>query len=146
MIIVSSCSCLCPTHWSQMSSPEWRCSWRSADRRCSNYIWVMRHVNGLPIKKMKHPWIGTYSAGMKTLKKQQLRPKKLISAFLLKTILLPTKVHLYYRFDSSNNRVHIIWFYSYGNVTLHSNKRPLQDFQSGKWWPWALGFMKLLCA
>ena len=27
--------------WSQMSSREWRCSWSSADRRCSNYIWVI---------------------------------------------------------------------------------------------------------
>ena len=24
-----------------MSSREWRCSWSSADRRCSNYIWVI---------------------------------------------------------------------------------------------------------
>ena len=43
MILVSSCSCLCPTHWSQVSSREWRCSWSSADRRCSNYIWVINN-------------------------------------------------------------------------------------------------------
>ena len=24
-------------------SPEWRCSWSSADRRCSNYIWVVNN-------------------------------------------------------------------------------------------------------
>ena len=41
MILVSSCSCLCPIHWSQVLSREWRCSWSSADRRCSNYIWVI---------------------------------------------------------------------------------------------------------
>ena len=40
MFLISSCSCLCPIHWSQMLSWEWRCSWSSADRRCSNYIWV----------------------------------------------------------------------------------------------------------
>ena len=28
-------------HWSQVLSSEWRCSWSSADRRCSNYIWVI---------------------------------------------------------------------------------------------------------
>ena len=28
-------------HLSQMLSREWRCSWSSADRRCSNYIWVI---------------------------------------------------------------------------------------------------------
>ena len=33
--------CLCQIPWSQMSSREWRCSWSSADRRCSNYIWVI---------------------------------------------------------------------------------------------------------
>ena len=38
---ISSCSYLCPIHWSYMLSWEWRCSWSSADRRCSNYIWVI---------------------------------------------------------------------------------------------------------
>ena len=40
MFLVSSCRCLRPIHWSQVLSWEWRCSW-SADRRCSNYIWVI---------------------------------------------------------------------------------------------------------
>ena len=39
----SSCSCLCPIHWSQLLREEWRCSWSSSDRRCSNYIWVMNN-------------------------------------------------------------------------------------------------------
>ena len=30
----------CSLHWSQVLSLEWRCSWSSANRRCSNYIWV----------------------------------------------------------------------------------------------------------
>ena len=30
-------------HWSQVLSWEWRCSWSSADRRCSNYIWVINN-------------------------------------------------------------------------------------------------------
>ena len=41
MFLISFCSCLCPIHWSQVLSQEWRCSWSSADRRCSNYIWVI---------------------------------------------------------------------------------------------------------
>ena len=41
MLLVSSCSCLCPIHWSQVLSREWRYSWSSADRRCTNYIWVI---------------------------------------------------------------------------------------------------------
>ena len=38
MFLASSCSCLCLIHWSQVSSWEWRCSWSSADRRCSSHI------------------------------------------------------------------------------------------------------------
>ena len=33
--------CLCPIHWSQVLRREWRWSWSNADRRCSNYIWVI---------------------------------------------------------------------------------------------------------
>ena len=40
-ILILSCGCLCRISWSQMLSREWRCSWSSADRRCSNYIWVI---------------------------------------------------------------------------------------------------------
>ena len=41
MFLISSCSYFCSIHWSQVLSREWRCSWSSADRRCSNYIWVI---------------------------------------------------------------------------------------------------------
>ena len=41
MFLVFPCSCLCPICWSQVLSWEWRCSWSSADRRCSNYIWMI---------------------------------------------------------------------------------------------------------
>ena len=40
----SYCSCLCRIHWSQVLSREWRCSWSSADRWYSNYIWVINNV------------------------------------------------------------------------------------------------------
>ena len=51
MILVLSCGCLCPIHWNQVLSWEWRCSWSSADRRCCNYIWVINSCiayNGTP--------------------------------------------------------------------------------------------------
>ena len=32
MFLVSSWSCLCPVHWSQVLSREWSCSWNSADK------------------------------------------------------------------------------------------------------------------
>ena len=43
MFLIFSCSCLRSIHWSQVLSWEWRCSWSSADRRCSNYIWVINN-------------------------------------------------------------------------------------------------------
>ena len=44
MFLVSSCSSLRSIYWSQVLSWEWRCSWSSADRRCSNYIWVLNNI------------------------------------------------------------------------------------------------------
>ena len=44
MILVLSCICLGPIYWSQVLSREWRCSWSSANRRCSNYIWVINNL------------------------------------------------------------------------------------------------------
>ena len=41
---VWSCSCLYPIRWSRVLSWEWRCSWSSTDRRCSNYIWVINNL------------------------------------------------------------------------------------------------------
>ena len=36
--------CWCPIHWRQVWNWERRCSWRSsADRWCSNYIWVINN-------------------------------------------------------------------------------------------------------
>ena len=32
MFLVSSWSCLCPVHWSQVLIREWSCSWNSADK------------------------------------------------------------------------------------------------------------------
>ena len=41
---LSSCSYICPIQWSQVLSREWRSCRGSADRRCSNYIWVMDNI------------------------------------------------------------------------------------------------------
>ena len=43
MFPVSSCICLCPIYWSHVLSGKW-CSWSSADRQCSNYIWVTNNL------------------------------------------------------------------------------------------------------
>ena len=48
MFLVSSCSCLSLIHWSQALNWEWRWSWSSANRRGSNYIWMInKQVNCL---------------------------------------------------------------------------------------------------
>ena len=47
MFLVSHCSCLCAIYWSQVWSREWGCSWSSADRRCSNYVWVIDNLIAL---------------------------------------------------------------------------------------------------
>ena len=38
MILASSCCSLCSSHWSQVSSRKWRCSWSSAYRRCFRWM------------------------------------------------------------------------------------------------------------
>ena len=43
MILILSCSCLWPIHWSQVLNREWRCSWSNADRQCSKGIWVINN-------------------------------------------------------------------------------------------------------
>ena len=43
-VLISSWSRLCPILWSQVLSREWRCSWSSADRRCSSYILVINNL------------------------------------------------------------------------------------------------------
>ena len=42
------CSCIRSIHWSHVLNWERICSWNSADRRCSNYIWVINNL--LPTK------------------------------------------------------------------------------------------------
>ena len=57
MLLVSSCSCFCPIHWSQVLSREWR---------CSNYIWVIdnfvaykgaSYIRDLTVLKVEQDWL-----------------------------------------------------------------------------------------
>ena len=52
MILVSSCICLCLIYWSLVLSREWRWSWSSADRRCSNYIWEINYKGATYIRDL----------------------------------------------------------------------------------------------
>ena len=55
IFLVSCCCCLYPIYWKQVLSREWRFSWNSADRRCSNYIWV---INKFIIPSAQRSWRG----------------------------------------------------------------------------------------
>ena len=44
MFLVSACSCLCAIYLSRVLSRDRRCSWSSADRRCSDYIRVINNL------------------------------------------------------------------------------------------------------
>ena len=41
MILVLSCSCLCPIHCSQVLSRGWGCSWSSADLTDQQFYWLL---------------------------------------------------------------------------------------------------------
>ena len=45
MFFILSFSCGFAIYWSQVLSQEWRCSWSSDNRQCSNYIWVMNNLH-----------------------------------------------------------------------------------------------------
>ena len=47
MFVVSSSWCFRPIHWNQVLSREWRCSWSSTDRRCSNCILMIQQLHCL---------------------------------------------------------------------------------------------------
>ena len=56
MFLISSWSCLCSIHWSQVLSQESRCSWSSTDRRCSNYIWMINNFIATMVQLILEVW------------------------------------------------------------------------------------------
>ena len=73
--------------------------------------------------KIWNPWIGTNCAVMKTLKQQQLRPLKLISAFQLKTY-----VWTYFKTAVSLSLIH----WRYHSLTLSTQDIPFTE-QTNPW-------------
>ena len=68
MFLISSCSCLCPIHWIQVLSQEWRCSWSSADRQCANYIWVINNFIAWGVAYKKGLMVGEINQYQTTTK------------------------------------------------------------------------------
>ena len=57
MIIVSSCSCLCPTHWSQVFSREWRCSWGDASTTSEGSTILLPSKVWLILETWQYIWL-----------------------------------------------------------------------------------------
>ena len=47
---------VCSIHRSQVLSREWRYSWSSSDRRCSNEIWVINNLLPTKLRLIFHVW------------------------------------------------------------------------------------------
>ena len=58
MFLVSSCSYHCLNQWSQVFRQKWRypTGWSSADRPCSNYIWVINNLLPTKVRLILHVW------------------------------------------------------------------------------------------
>ena len=94
MNLISSCSRLCPIHWSRVLSREWRYSWSSADRRCSNYIWMINNLisnsGAAYIRDLTVLWIGPVGTNFSEIwieiqfsfKKMDLKMSRALSAAL----------------------------------------------------------------
>ena len=41
MLLISCCSCICPIHWSQVLSREWRCNWTGAAPTTSEWSTIL---------------------------------------------------------------------------------------------------------
>ena len=125
MFLVSSCSFLCPFHWNQMLSRERRCSWSSADRRCSNYICVVFslivHLSALHIRDLtvcnKPGFYQSFTCSVE-LFWGNIRHK------LLSVISPASKVMFIYML-SSQGITPIIWWmkikYWFGNMYIYSS-------------------------
>ena len=93
-----------------MLSREWRCSWSSADRRCSNYIWV--------INKFVACWGATYISDLAVV----------IFTLLPCSIFHHSGVFLYcHLFSETRELMQVFGFYCFRNpenaVMLTSNQR-----------------------
>ena len=93
MILVSSCSCLRSIHWSQVLSWEWRCSWSSADRRSSNYIWVINkfiaylgatYTRGFTVSIIYYHYESSFETSLKMFEAVVVADKKVNQIMVLK--------------------------------------------------------------
>ena len=84
MIVVSSCSCLWPIHWSQVLSCEWRGSWGSADRRKS-----LSSINMWRLRMESQLWLISYNP-------KPISSRYLYVMFTDDYINYPWIIHLWY--------------------------------------------------
>ena len=131
LILVSSCSCLYPTHSSQVLSKKWKCSWSSTDRRCSNYIWVIikviadwgaAYIRSLAVIKLKssiYIWIFHRLCSFRISSTNYLKPdlhccELIISQFWPHPIQLIYSLHWYYELVSDHFIVRLSFYHYMG--------------------------------
>ena len=109
MLFVLSCSCLCPIYWSHVFSREWRCSWSSADTRCSNYTWVINYFIAY--------WDASYIIDL-----------TVISLFVMSSLLLYLKALSYHSISIvavlvvlTSSDIHVSCIIRWGNSGIHPN-------------------------
>ena len=126
-------SCLCPIQWSQVLSHEWRSSWSSADRCCSNYryIWVINNFIA---------YLGSiYIKGLKVIKStfERIRcwTKHLILPILV--IILPIISTIPSAKVAEKNKTTVMFIKDTGvnlckktNIIIH-----FLPWRDGPWWP-----------
>ena len=97
----SSCHCLCSIHWNLVISRQRRCSWSSADRRCSKYIWVIKLFYCLWRCALYQRFDGIYEYMFTNL---------LISWSIITWHMIWQWQNVGYRWDYEND--HIMWLFN----------------------------------
>ena len=111
MFLVSSCSCFCPIHWSQVLRREWKCSWSSADRQCSNYIWVI--TNFIAYKRATYRGLTVSCPRLNvlqlTMTNQKHIPRRGNNTYWQWTIIGPSPVLICHRSTNSINCINAVF-------------------------------------
>ena len=102
-----SCRCLCAIYWSHVLSWECRCSWSSADRRCSNYIWVINkyiaYWGGSNIRDLTvHPLEVAFTKWVKIIWNPLKRNNQIINSSPMVYPVLPSKTYIWLTYNNKS--------------------------------------------
>ena len=141
MFPFSSCNCLCSIHSSQVLSREWRCSWSSADRGCSNYIWVMDNF----IAYQGATYIRGFTVDWFVVSSWTDLVRFIFSPQVL-TKLKCANIHVYY--SLLYQLYALYWNQNHDHLYLQYKNRLFSNFKSfelAQFGTYSIFFMKLVC-